>query len=97
MYELRGSTVLMVLAVQGLQLCHDSKAASEFSQILQLCTMNPKHSYAHTNIDNVNSSDLIPDFHVLTGQVGCRFLSDARIAALAAVLHIPVQEVVLLH
>jgi len=34
MYELRGSTVFMVLAGKGLQLCHDNKAASENLQTL---------------------------------------------------------------
>ena len=78
--------MFMVLAGQGLQLCHDSKEAFG---LWSSCT--------YTNDEIVNSSDLLPDVHILMGKVGCCFLSDARIAALPAVLHIPGQEGVLLY
>ncbi len=96
MYELRGSTVCMVLAKQGLQLCHNSKEAFD-ANMATVWTMDLTQSCTYTKNENVNSCYLLPDVRVLTGKVGRRFLSDAGIAALAAVLHIPGQEGVLLY
>jgi len=76
MYELRGSTVCMVLAGQGLQLCHNSKEAFDASMVT-VWTMDLTQSCTYTKNENVNSCYLLPDVHVLTGKVGRRFLSDA--------------------